>query len=117
MDLDSAFEKHGVWIEQFCTAIFDRNSLNAGTYDKDDNCELGKWLYGEGKKQYGKLNTYNNLISNHAEFHKVAMKVAQSINAKDYKSAEELLGENGEYVLASQAVHQAIIKLKDESHL
>ena len=46
MDLDSAFNKHGVWVEQFCTVIFDANYPGVSAYDKDDNCELGKWLYG-----------------------------------------------------------------------
>jgi methyl-accepting chemotaxis protein len=116
MDLELAFQKHGRWIEEFCTAIFDRDSLNAETYGKDNCCELGKWLYGEGQTQYGKYNAFSELVSRHAAFHKVAEKVALAINAKDYILAEYLLGEVGEYAAASHEVHKAIAKLKLECY-
>jgi methyl-accepting chemotaxis protein len=115
--LDSAFQKHGGWIEEFCTAIFNQDSLDAAAYEKDNHCELGKWLYGEGKAQYGKFNTYSLLVSKHAAFHEVAGRIVQAINAKEYKSAEDLLCSEGEYASASRAVHSAIMKLKEESHL
>ena len=117
MDLDSAFQKHGGWIEEFCTAIFNQNTVNVATYEKDNLCELGKWLYGDGMAQYGKLTAYTDLISSHAAFHKMAGRIAQAINAKDYTAAESLLGKDGEYAAASQSVHLTILKLKEEHHL
>jgi methyl-accepting chemotaxis protein len=116
MDLESAFQEHGRWVEEFCAAIFDRDSLNVETYGKENCCELGKWLYGEGNTQYGKFNAYSELVSKHAAFHKVAEKVAQAINAKDYILAEYLLSEEGGYAAASHDVHIAISKLKSEIH-
>ncbi len=115
MDLDTAFQKHGEWIEVFCNAIFNQNSLDALAYEKDNHCELGMWLYGEGKKQYGKLNSYSCLVSKHASFHEAAGKIVQAINAGEYIKAEVLLGEEGDYAAASRAVHLAIKKLKEES--
>jgi methyl-accepting chemotaxis protein len=100
MDLESAFQKHGRWVEDFCTAIFDRDSLNVDTYGKDNCCELGKWLYDEGQTLYGKYDAYSNLVSKHAAFHKLAEKVAQSINDNDYILAEYLLSEEGGYAAA-----------------
>ncbi len=117
MDLDSAFQKHGVWIEEFCTAIFNQNSLDVLSYKTDNHCELGIWLYGEGKKLYGNLNAYANLVSKHAIFHEVAGKIVQTINAKEYANAENLLSEEGDYAIASSAVHTAIKQLKEESHI
>jgi methyl-accepting chemotaxis protein len=114
MDLESAFQKHGRWVEDFCTAIFDQNSLDVETYGKDNCCELGKWLYGEGQTQYAKYDAYSELLSKHSAFHKVAEKVAQTINAKDYILAEYLLSEEGEYAAASHDVYIAIAKLKTE---
>lgn len=115
MDLDSAFEKHAGWIEEFCTAIFNEDTLDAAIYEKDINCELGKWLYGEGKAKYGKLNAYADLCSSHVAFHKMVGRVVKAINAKDYKLAEGLLGKEGEYATASHWVHSAIVKLKHEN--
>ncbi len=117
MDLESAFQKHGGWVEEFCAAIFNQDAVDAATYEKDNCCELGKWLHGEGQAQYGKLNAYANLISSHAAFHKVAGEVAQAINAKNYAQAECLLGKEGGYAMASRAVRIAIQKLKEEAHL
>jgi hypothetical protein len=117
LDLESAFEKHGGWIEEFCTAIFNQDTLDAATYEKDKNCELGKWLYGEANALYSGLNAYTNLITSHAEFHKVAGRVVQAINSKDYKQAEYLLGNDGNYAVASHSVYIAILKLKKETHL
>ena len=116
MDLDSAFQKHGGWIEEFCTAIFNQDTLDVAVYENDNLCELGKWLYGDGKAKYGKLNAYSDLISSHATFHKLAGKVVQAINAKDFKHAELLLGSDGEYAAASRLVHSAIQKIKLENH-
>ena len=117
MNLESAFEKHGGWIEKFCAAIFNQDTLDIATYEKDNNCELGEWLYGEAKAQYGGLNAYANLILSHAEFHKVAGKVVRAINAKDYKLAEDLLSKDGAYAEASHSVRIAILKLREETHL
>lgn len=117
MDLESAFQKHGGWVEEFCAAIFNQDTVDAATYGKDNNCELGKWLYGEGKTRYGKLNAYSILISSHAAFHKVAGEVAQAINAKNYELAELLLDKEGSYAMASHAVRIAILKLKEEAQL
>lgn len=112
MDLDSAFRKHGGWIEEFCTAIFNQDTLDVAVYQNDNHCELGKWLYGEGKIKYGEFNAYADLVASHAAFHKVAGSIVQAINAKNYKLAEELLGENSQYATASQKVHAAILNLK-----
>ena len=117
MDLESAFQKHGGWIEEFCAAIFKQDTLDVNLYENDNHCELGKWLYGDGKAKYGKLNAYSELISTHAAFHKVAGKVVQAINAKDYKHAENLLNTGGEYATASGLVHSAIQKIKQESQM
>lgn len=117
MDLESAFQKHGGWVEEFCAAIFNQDAVDAATYEKDNYCELGKWLYGEGKMQYGKLSAYANLISSHAAFHKVAGEVAQAINAKNFGRAERLLDKEGAYAMASHDVRLAILKLKEEAHL
>ncbi len=117
MDLESAFQTHAVWIEEFCTAIFKQDAPDAATYEKDNYCALGQWLYGEGKTQYGKLSAYPDLALSHAEFHKVAGRVAQAIYDKKFEQAENLLSEGGEYATASNAVRLAILKFKDEAHM
>ncbi len=56
--------------------IADQQSLNPDVIGKDDCCELGEWLYGEGKLHYGNLNAFRELLINHAEFHLEARKIA-----------------------------------------
>jgi hypothetical protein len=116
MDLESAFQKHAGWIEEFCAAIFNKDTVDVGAYAQDDCCELGKWLYGDGKAKYGEMKAYADLVSAHAAFHQEAGKVAQTINEKNYAKAEELFGADGEYAAASHAVRAAIKKLREETH-
>jgi hypothetical protein len=117
MNIDSAFETHAQWIESFCEVIFKQDTIDVNAYEKDENCELGKWLYGAGKVQYGQSAAFANLIACHAEFHRLAANVAKTINAKEFDRATQLLQKEGEYAEASRAVYQAILKLRNEIKL
>jgi methyl-accepting chemotaxis protein len=89
--------------------------MDADTISKDNCCELGKWLHGEAKSKYGKLASHSECITKHAEFHKEAGKVANTINSKKYTEAEVMLGANKPYASASSAVGMAVLHLKKEA--
>ena len=84
---------------------------------KDNCCELGKWLHGEAKPQFGHLESHTDCVSKHAAFHVEAGKVASAINLKKYAEAEQMTGGLTPYTSASSAVAGAILKLKKESQL
>ncbi len=58
MNLDSALQKHIDWKVKFRNAIAKQGEMDVATITKDNCCELGGWLHGEGKVQYSGLPSY-----------------------------------------------------------
>ncbi len=114
MNLDSAIQKHTEWKVKFRTAIAKKEQMDAVTIGKDNCCELGKWLHGEGKTQCGSLASYATTVSKHAAFHVEAGKVATAINAKKYAEAEAMLGSGSAFTSVSAEVGLAPTRLKKE---
>lgn len=117
MDLEQAIQKHSEWKIKFRTAISKQETMDAATVSKDNCCELGKWLHGEAKPQFGHLASHAECISKHAAFHIEAGKVAAAINLKKYAEAEQMISAATPYTSASTAVAGAILKLKKEARL
>jgi len=117
MDLDQAIAKHAEWKLKFRSAISKQETMDVTTIAKDNCCDLGKWLHGEAKVKFGKLNSYTQCVSKHAEFHTQASKVAQAINAKKYSEAEAMINSGTPYAQASSAVGVAVMALRKEAGL
>ena len=117
MDLVSAIAKHTEWKTKFRGAITKKEQMDVATISKDNCCELGKWLHGEGKTQYGRLASHAECMQKHAAFHVEAGKVASAINAKKYTEAEAMLGGGTSYSQISSDVGVAISRLKKEANL
>lgn len=114
MDLNSAVEKHTEWKTKFRVAITKQETMDAATISKDNCCELGRWLHGEGKSKYGGLASHKDCVTTHAKFHEEAGKVAAAINSKKFDQATNMLSAGTTYAAASSAVGVAIMKLKKE---
>ena len=117
MNLDDASKAHLEWKLKFRGAISKQEQLDASTISKDNCCELGKWLHGEGKSKFGKLASHSECTQKHAAFHVEAGKVATAINAKKYTEAEAMLGAGTSFAQASSGVGVAILQLKKEAAL
>ena len=117
MDLDSAIGKHAEWKMKLRSAISKQEILDAGSISKDNCCELGKWLHGDGPASFGRLASFKECLAQHAAFHVEAGKVATAINAKNYPEATAMLNGGTSYAAASAAVHTAIMSLKKEAGL
>lgn len=48
MNLDESIQKHAEWKLKFRSAISRKEQMDAETIGKDNCCQLGVWLYGEG---------------------------------------------------------------------
>jgi methyl-accepting chemotaxis protein len=114
MDLSTAIQKHAEWKTKFRSAMMKHEQLDVATIAKDNCCDLGKWLHGEAKDQYGQLGSHMECVKKHAEFHTEAATVALEINKKDYPKAETMLAVGTSYTTASTAVGNAIMRLKKE---
>lgn len=64
--------------------------LDIAIVSQDVHCELGKWLYGNGKKLYGQLPGYEFVRTVHEEFHVCAGEVLSQHQAGLVQDAEAL---------------------------
>ncbi len=114
IDLDSAMQKHIEWKIKLRNAISRQETLDPVTISKDNCCDFGKWLYGEGKLQYEHKQSFKACLSNHAQFHKEAAKVAVAINERNFDKAKDMLSSDSPYSKVSSAVGLAITLLKND---
>jgi methyl-accepting chemotaxis protein len=110
--LDAAIDKHAEWKIKLRSAMSKHEALDTPTIAKDNCCQLGQWLYGDGRLKFGNKPEFDSLIALHKAFHTEAAKVSQLINDRKYSEADRALAEGSRYNDASQAVRGAIIALK-----
>ncbi len=115
MNFDDAIQKHAEWRMKFRTAMSMKQKVDASAIGKDNCCELGKWLYAEGKTLHGRLASYNQCIEAHKGFHVEAGRVAVLINDGKCSEAEKHLAAGSAYSRASTSIAGALMKLKSES--
>ncbi len=115
MNFDEAREQHAQWRFKFRGAIRQNETMDVAAIAKDDQCDLGKWLYGEAKGKYSRLSSYTDCVKTHAHFHVAASNVAKVINEEKYKEAWALLGMGSEFSLATAAIVSALDLLQNEA--
>jgi hypothetical protein len=115
MDLDGVIGKHADWKIKFRRAISRHKQMDVATIANDRCCELGKWLHGDAKSNFGGLQSHAACVKTHADFHEEAAKVASAINAGDFTEAEAMLAGRTPYAHASSALYAAIVRLRDEA--
>ena len=108
--LDKAIMAHNLWKGRL------RASLSGGALPdeemvrRDDACDLGKWIHGEGR-QCQEMLEYKEILSAHARFHQAAGDVIKLVKAsKTLEAAQEL--DKGEFTIASVGVMLALEKLR-----
>lgn len=112
MDFDAAIKAHSDWKLKLASYLRKRDgSLKAAEVCLDNQCALGKWIYGEGAR-YAKLPPFATLRSTHTRFHKEAAEVIRRADAGKDVSEEVMLGSSSGYTTASKAVVSAIFEMK-----
>jgi methyl-accepting chemotaxis protein len=111
-DLDNSVEKHRDWKSTFRRAILEQRQLDVATIEKDNCCDLGKWLHGAGRSKFGGLTNFSECVEKHTAFHIEAGKVALAINAKRYDEASVMLARFSAYSQTSGELVSAIELLK-----
>ena len=115
MHLGNAITAHDEWKTAFRDAIASHETFDAVTISADDCCELGQWLYGEGRRLFGKLPTHAHCVATHKLFHLEAGKVAEAINAKNFADADGMLAADTSFSKTSNALTAAILRLKKDA--
>ncbi len=114
MNFDDAIAAHIKWKVRL-TQFIDGTStekLQSATVCKDNLCDLGKWIYGDGVK-YKPLPHYQDLVKKHANFHMCAAEVVKKVETNDKPGAKSALG--GPFAAASKETVTAIMELKKEA--
>jgi hypothetical protein len=112
LKLDNAILAHHVWKNKLRAAIASKSQLDAVAFGRDDCCEIGQWLYGEGGALYGSKPQFTTLVERHKTFHIEAGKIATQINAANYAQASRMIDGGTPFAMASLAVAQAVNALK-----
>lgn len=102
-EIQTAIAMHSMW-----KARLDK-CIETGEFDtplhiveQDDQCHLGKWLYGENIPSAARTSeAYQKVRDSHAKFHQVAAKVVELALAGNKQEAYRLMSSNGEYTKAT----------------
>ena len=62
MDLDNAILAHHVWKTHLKTVISGKGRIDADRAGRDDCCEIGRWLRGDGAALYGTTPEFGELL-------------------------------------------------------
>jgi Chemoreceptor zinc-binding domain len=115
MDFNQAIAAHSGWKMKLSNYLNKPDhSLKPAEVALDSQCELGKWIAGEGAK-YAKLAEFTKLKTEHSHFHKAAADVVRRADAGQNVSQEVLLGAHSEFTAASTSVVQAIMAMKSKA--
>ena len=112
MNLDSAFQTHALWKIKLRAAISKREQMDLITLSRDDCCELGIWLHGEGKIHFGQHAAHLDCIHKHLDFHSEVTKVGKAVNAQQFSAADAMLNAGTPYAKASSALSVSIMQLR-----
>ncbi|HZW26662.1 MAG TPA: methyl-accepting chemotaxis protein [Gallionella sp.] len=110
---DDAVAAHIKWkvrLTQFIDGT-GTEKLDSAVVCQDNQCALGKWIYGEGSK-YQHIGHFDELRDRHALFHRCAGEVVKRVDNRDLNGARALL--SGEFVEASKKTVASIMALKGE---
>jgi methyl-accepting chemotaxis protein len=108
--LDDANKAHAQWKTRLIDYMNGRQKepINHADAASDHKCDLGKWIYGEGK-QHSHRKEYRDLKDAHAHFHQSVGDIVASVAAKNMDKAKFLLG--GDFSRRSKDTHAAIDNL------
>lgn len=112
MDFQEAISAHQKWKVRLRMVIDGKSTekLDPDVVCKDDQCDLGKWIHGEGGRTIGSKPEFGEVKTTHANFHQVAGRVLKKALSGDQAGASSLL--DGEFFDSSSRVVQAISKCK-----
>ncbi|MFM2066977.1 MAG: hypothetical protein RLZZ584_1886 [Pseudomonadota bacterium] len=116
LDFQAAIRVHHEWKQHLDELLQgqERDTLDPVTVCRDDLCELGQWIYGEGRRVFGHLPLFEELRVSHADFHLVAGEVVHGVRAGRVEHARQLMAED--YQRTSQQVQALLAGIFLEHH-
>lgn len=112
LDFKGAIDAHMAWKVRLekCMGGNNEEGLKVDVVCRDDQCVLGKWIYGPGGQQFGHLREFQEMKMEHMRFHLAAGDVLACCVAGDKDGASEKL-KAGDYPRASARVKLHLSRL------
>lgn len=113
-EIDKAIGAHGMWKARLKQAIeTGQLEVSVDTIKVDNQCAFGKWLYGPTLTDADRNSPhFKDVKSLHAEFHKVAGRVAELAVVGKKTDAEKIMAMGGEFAGISAKLTSAMMKWK-----
>lgn len=109
---DNARFWHEDWKRKLRDAVISKQTIDQTSVERDDCCELGQWIYSDGRRQFGHKPEFQSLLLNHKEFHMLAGAVAEVVNSQEFALAEAYLSEDTQLAQASREVNDSLSRLQ-----
>jgi hypothetical protein len=114
MDFTGAIRAHADWKLRLLSYCQGALKLDLRTLEKDNVCELGKWLHGEARK-YGADPMLRELTDAHAAFHRCAASVAALVERGQATAAEASLhAKDSDFNRLSRKVVGFLMKMREK---
>ena len=112
LDFVAAIEAHRKWRDRLSSYVSGTSTevLDPTIICRDDQCALGKWIYGTGMTFTGHLQLFHQLKAKHAQFHISASQVVELVKHDQKDTAVNLLID-GEFAKSSRDVQSLLSKL------
>lgn len=98
---------HRHWRDQV-EALFEGNTLNVSAIPDGRQCRLGRWLATLGRRNYGHLEIYDQLVRQHDAMHQMVEELLQS-GSKTTPAQQEAFRAIGDQVIGSLHQLQQIV--------
>jgi hypothetical protein len=111
-EIDKAIGAHSMWKARLKSAISTgKSEVPVATIKVDNQCAFGQWLYGQTLNASDKTTPdYKTVKDLHAEFHKVAARVAELATSGKQAEADQVLSQ--EFADASLKLTTAMMNWK-----
>lgn len=112
LDFVAAIEAHRAWKERLSDYVIGTSNeiLDHSIICRDDQCALGKWIYGPGITFTGHLPMFHQLKAHHAKFHICAAQIVDLVQRNQKEQAANTLLE-GEFSKSSRDVQSLLSKI------
>ena len=112
LDFKGAIDAHMKWKARLSRYVegTSTESLDAGVVSQDDQCVLGKWIYGVGLASYGGEPLFKELKAVHARFHASAGQIVAEVHKGNAGRAQDMLN-RGDYSKISRDITHLLAKL------
>ncbi len=94
LNFQDAVAAHQRWKARLQASIdgTSQEQLDPAVVSRDDQCVLGKWLYGQGASVFGSKPVFGQLKEEHAQFHRFAGEILAAVQGGQKEEAQRKLG-------------------------